>query len=480
MQIPKTGLSEDSVFETLRAYRDKDMDWREGRTWALVYDVGHDVQRVAEKAYVEFLWENALDPTVFPSLMRMENDLVDMCAHHLKGGPDVVGNYTSGGTESCMLSVKTARDHARATKGITAPEIVMPSTAHAAFHKGAEYFGLKKVVVDVDTATWKADVDAMRAAITPNTVLLVGSATSYAHGVVDPIEELGQLALEHDLLFHVDGCIGGFILPYLRRLGADIPPFEFDVPGVTSISMDLHKYAYCAKGASVLLWKNGDLRKHQIFSCANWTGYTVVNPTMQSTKSGGPIAAAWAVMNYVGDDRYLELARITLEGTRRIVDGINAIDGLAVMGDPAMNLVAFQSTDPALSIYRVIDLMKKKDWYIQPQLGFCGSIANAHLSINPDRVRWADEMLADLEECVATARAAGWEGPPAGIAQALAGVDPATIDAETFQSVLAMAGMNNGVELPDEMAEINELLDALPPAFTEVMLKEFLNQLYVR
>ena len=480
MQIPATGRDERSLFDAMESYRSGDMPWRDGRTWALVYDAGPDVERVAKAAFTAFLSENALDPTVFPSLLRFENEVVDMCARHLGAGPEVVGNFTSGGTESCMLAVKTARDYARAERGIADPVIVLPTTAHAAFHKASAYFGVRKAIVDVDPVSWIVDVEAMRAAITPDTILLVASAPSYAHGVIDPIEGLGQLALQHDLLLHVDACIGGFLLPYLRRAGVDVPPFGFEVPGVSSMSMDLHKYAFCPKGASVVLHRDNALRKHQIFSCASWTGYTVVNPTIQSSKSGGPVAAAWAVLNYVGDDGYLEMARIIQAGTRQIVDGVNAIDGLRVLGDPVMNLVAFESTDPSVSIFRVIDAMKTREWYLQPQLGFCGSVANAHLAINPRSVKWAADMLADLAGCVASVREAGHPGAPAGIAQALAGVDPNTIDADTFQSILAMAGMNNGVEVPDAMAEINELLDALPPAFTEVMLKEFLNQLYVR
>ena len=221
-----------------------------------------------------------------------------MAAAHVSGDESVVGNFTSGGTESILMAVKTARDYCRPKKpGITEPEMLMPATAHAAFHKAAKYFDVKPVLVPVDGNTFKADVAAIRQAITENTILMVGSAPSYAHGVVDPIEELAALAREHDLLFHTDACVGGFMLPYLNQLGETIPKFGFDVPGVTSLSMDLHKYGYTPKNASVVLYRDKSIRRKQIFACANWPGYTVVNGAAQSSKTGGPLAAAWAVLN---------------------------------------------------------------------------------------------------------------------------------------------------------------------------------------
>ena len=260
MRIPTEGLSKDELFARMESYRAGDVDWRSGRTWAYVYDPGREAEEVIKRAYTMYLTENALDPTVFPSILRLETELVAMAAAHLNGDGKVVGNFTSGGTESIMLAVKTARDYARAEAAH--PRARDGPAGHRAcgLPQGGLLPGVKTVLVPVDTATFKADVGAMRRAITPNTVLLVGSAVSYAHGVVDPIRELGQLALEHDLLLHVDACMGGFLLPYFRRLGAPVPDFDFSVPGVTSISMDFHKYAFAAKGASVVLYRNKDLR----------------------------------------------------------------------------------------------------------------------------------------------------------------------------------------------------------------------------
>jgi glutamate/tyrosine decarboxylase-like PLP-dependent enzyme len=303
---------------------------------------------------------------------------------------------------------------------------------------------------------------------------LVGSAISYAHGVVDPIEDLGRLALERNLLLHFDACMGGFLLPYFRRLGAPVPAFELNVPGVTSISMDLHKYAFAAKGASVIIHRDKELRRHQIYACSDWTGYTIINATVQSTKSAGPLAAAWAVLNFIGDDGYLEIARQVLDATRRIADGIEKIPGLRLLGRPEMNLVAFTSDE--VGVFHIIDEMKDRRWYIQPQLAYQNSKENIHLSINPASVKWVDEMLRDLRECVAIARTRPTGETAAALQSALAGIDTAKLSNETFAQMLGMAGIE-GTRLPERMAEINEILNSLPVPLRERLLVEYLNDL---
>ncbi len=475
MKIPQKGLSKDALFATMESYRANDMNWRDGRTWAYIYDPGLEAEEVIKRAYMMFLTENGLDPTVFPSLLRFENEVVAMAAAHLNGDAEVVGNFTSGGTESILLAVKAARDYTRAKKPhIREPEIILPLTAHASFQKSAHYLCLKPVLVPIDDATFKADPEAVRRAITPNTILLVGSAVSYAHGVVDPIRDLGRIALEHDLLLHVDACMGGFLLPYFRRLGRPVPDFDFSVPGVTSISMDLHKYAFAAKGASTVLYRNKELRKYQLYACARWPGYTVINATVQSSKSGGPVAAAWAVLNFIGDNGYLEIARQVLDATRRIADGIERIDGLRLLGRPEMNLVAF--TSDTVSVFHVIDEMKARGWYIQPQLGFHGSKENIHLSINPASVKWVDAMLADLRRCVETAKTMQSGDLAATVREVVSSIDPSTLSAETFSQMLGMAGVE-GDRLPERMAGINEIMNSLPTELKEQLLIEFMNQL---
>jgi sphinganine-1-phosphate aldolase len=476
------ALSEEELFARLEEYRAADLDTKGGRTWAYVYDPGRaDIDRVAKRALVEFYDENALDPTVFPSLLRLENEVVGMARDHLRGDGSVVGNFTTGGTESIMMAVKAARDRARELRpDLGRPTMVLPVTAHAAFHKAAHYFDVEAISVPVDTSTWKADVDAMADACDDRAILLVGSAVSYAHGVVDPIPELGSLALERDLLLHVDGCIGGFVLPYFRRLGRQVTDFDFSVPGVTSMSMDFHKYAYCPKGASVVLYRDAGLRRHQLYAKAAWTGYTVINTTFQSTKSGGALAATWAVLNYVGDDGYLDIAERTLAAVDAIREGINSIDDLDVMGEPESNLIAL--TSDTVNVFDVVDEMRTHRWYVQPQLGFAGSRENIHLSVGGASLPLVPELLDDLRVACAAAREN--PTPPADdeIVALLHSLDPATLGAAEFDLLLAGAGIGGGdgaPEVPDRTAGINAILNVCPPELAERVLIEFFNRIYV-
>ena len=390
----------------------------------------------------------------------------------------MVGNFTSGGTESILMAAKTARDYFRVKKPeIKRPEMIIPETAHAAFHKAGQYFDIRLIQTPVDPVTQKADPEAMGRAVTPETILLVASAPSYAHGVIDPVAAIGELAREKDVLLHVDACVGGFLLPYFRRLGADVPDFDFSVPGVTSISLDLHKYAYAAKGASLIMYRNKDLRKHQIFSCASWPGYTMVNNTAQSSKSGGPMAAAWAVLHYIGDEGYLEIARRKLEATEKIAAGIEAIDGLRLTARPDICMISFTSDD--INLFLVIDLMKDLGWYIQPQFAYGSSPANVHVSINASNLPWIDEFLRDLATCAYQARGVPFGQLGEAVVKEFEGKNAADIDDETLSQMLALAGLGGGVTLPEKMAEINEILNALPPAFRERLLTLFVNDLFI-
>ncbi|AKF03463.1 pyridoxal phosphate-dependent decarboxylase family protein [Sandaracinus amylolyticus] len=477
MKIPSTGRSSGEIIEALENYRERDVPWREGRAFGYVFDAKHDALDLGKRAYLMFLSENGLDPTSFPSLLRLENEVVRMCATHVHGDERVVGNFTSGGTESIMLAVKAARDRARVLRPeLTRPQMLVPVTAHAAFHKAAHYLDVEIVAFQVDPTTFRADVSAARAAITDRTIMLVGSAPSYAHGVIDPIEALAALAVEHDLWMHVDGCMGGLLLPYLERLGDTVPRFDFRVPGVSSLSMDLHKYGYCPKGASVVLYRDRSLRKHQLYACSEWTGYTIVNATIQSSKSGGPLAGAWATMMRMGDDGYLRIAKEMRDATRRYAEGIDAIPGLRVMAEPDMTLIAFTSDE--VPIFVIADLMKKRGWYVQPQLGFAGHRENLHLSITHANVPHVDAFLVDLRACVDEARALpnGDGAMVAGIAQAAASIDPATLDEATFAQLLAAAGTSVGV--PEESASINTILQALPRPLTKAILIHYVNQLF--
>jgi glutamate/tyrosine decarboxylase-like PLP-dependent enzyme len=300
-----------------------------------------------------------------------------------------------------MLAVKTARDFARATKPhIKEPEMVLPITAHASLFKAAHYLGIKPVVTPVHDDSFKADVSAMRDAVTANTILLVGSAPGYAHGVVDPITEIAALARENDLLCHVDACVGGIHLSYMRKLGFEVPHFDLNVPGVTSLTTDLHKYGYAAKGASVVLYQNKELRRHQIWACSRWTGYTIINPAVTSSKTGGPMAAAWAVMNHLGHEGYLEIVREVMAATQKLIDGINRIDGVRILGRPDMCMFALASDSEKINVYRLADEMKLKGWYLQPQFARENSPANLHISMNRSTVPQAEAFLEIFAETI--------------------------------------------------------------------------------
>ena len=476
MEIARTGMTREAVFERLAEFRKNDIKWQEGRTYGYIFDPGKATLEVGKAAYNEFLSENGLDFTVFPSLLRLERELAAFGARHLRGDDQVVGNFTSGGTESIILAVKAARDCFREKRpDIAAPEMILPATAHAAFHKAAHYLDVKAVTVSVDPETFRADVEKVRGAINARTIMIVGSAPSYAHGVVDPIADLAALAKENGLWMHTDACMGGFLLPYFRRLGEPVPDFDFSVPGVDSISVDLHKYAYTPKGASLVLYRNKALRRHQIFACSGWIGYTIVNNAVQSSKSGGPMAAAWAVINYVGDEGYLEIARKKLAAVKKIAEGIGRIDGLRLLTRPDMCLISFTSDE--VNVFHIIDEMNQRGWYIQPSLSFDNSPAHIHLSVSASNVGWEDELLKNLAECVQIARTLP-EGELTGLIKgSLEGVDLSAISDKEIMGMMAAAGIKDG-SLPSRMADINGVLDAMPAQVREKILTAFVNDMF--
>ena len=478
MKIPEKGMAKEDIFRTLESYKGQDLDWKSGRVLGYIYYPGKKAHDVIDEAYTAYLTENALDPTTFPSTLRLENEVVGMVANLLRGDENVVGNFTSGGTESLILAVKTARDHARATRPhIKEPEMVLPVTAHASFYKAAHYLNVKPVVTPVHDDSFLADVDAMRDAITDNTILLVGSAPGYAHGVVDPISEIAKLALENNLLCHVDGCVGGIHLSYMRKLGFPLPEFDFTVPGVTSISADLHKYGYAAKGASVILYKNKELRKHQIFGCSRWTGYTVINAAVTSSKTAGPMAAAWAVMRYLGDEGYLEIVREVMAATQVVIDGVNRIDGVKVLGKPNMCMFSFASTSQKINVYRLADALKKKGWFLQPQFKRANSPANLHISMNRSTVHQAKAFLKDFEETIEELKHEEVDDKTKALQAELENLS-LKFDEETFFKLAAMAGVS-GTDLPEKMETINQIMEVLPYDVSEWILIEYLNNLMV-
>ncbi len=465
----------DEVLARLRSLQTGDLPVHGGRTLAYVYDSGlPEVDRLGREAVAAYAASNGLDPTSFPSLLTMENELVGFACDLLSAPPTAVGSVTSGGTESVLLAVQAARD---SRPDIAAPSMVVPSTVHAAFHKAAHYFGVALRSVPVD-ASFRADVPAMTAAVDASTVLVVGSAPSYAHGVIDPIPELAAMAAERGIRCHVDACIGGWVLPYAERLGRPVPPWSFSVDGVTSISVDTHKYGYAPKGTSLLLHRTPELRRPQFFASADWPGYTMLNPTMQSTKSGGPLAGAWAVVRHLGSAGYLSLAASVFEAVDRIVAGVP--DGLSVVVPPDSTLVAL-SGDASFDVFTVCDEMRDRGWYVQPQMSYAGAPPTIHLSVSAATLASVDDLLVDLAASVTAARVAGPVAVDPGVVEFIEALDPAALSDADFDGLLAASGLLTdaaaGLALPDRMAPVNALLDVASPALREALLIAFLDRL---
>ncbi len=397
-RLPESGLPRDEIVDQImELYKKEEPRWRNGRVSGAVYhgDQGHiDFQN---KVYSIQSQANPLHMDVWPSTTKFEAEIVSMTAHMLgsdKTDDEIVGTVSSGGTESILLAMKTYRDWARATKNITEPEMVIPSTAHVAFEKASQYFGIKLIRVPVGS-DFRADVPAMEAAITPNTIVMVGSAPPFPHGIVDPIEELSEIARKHGIGFHTDACLGGFLLPWAEKLGYPVPKFDFRLKGVTSMSCDTHKYGYAAKGTSVVLYRGRELRHYQYYIATDWCGGLYLSPTLTGSRPGGLSAAAWAALISMGEKGYLEAARRILATAEKIKEGIRSIPELFVIGDPLF-VIAFGSNE--LDIYAISDVMSKKGWNLNglqnpPAVHIATTIRHTQAGV-------AEQFLSDLKESV--------------------------------------------------------------------------------
>jgi glutamate/tyrosine decarboxylase-like PLP-dependent enzyme len=420
MELPKTGRPHKELLAEMRALQERDADWHSGKIWSLVYFAGDDVAELLKDAYSTFIYTNGLSVAAFRSLQKLEAEILAITAE-LLGSADAAGNMTSGGTESILMAIKTARDSARVRRpDVTEPEMILPVTAHPAFEKGAHYFGVKPVHIPVRD-DFRADVDAARVAITDNTVLIVGSAPCYPYGTIDPIPELAALAEERDIGCHVDACVGGFLLPFLSRLGYEVPPWDFSVPGVTSISADLHKYGYASRGSSTVMYRDGEIRRHQFFTYADWPGGLYGSPTMAGSRPGGAIAAAWAVLNYLGEDGYQRLAREVMDTAQSLMGGINAIPGLHVIGKPDASVFSF--TSDTVDIYAVADVMDTHGWQ-PPKL---------HLVVTPAHKPIVESFLSDLKAATESVAA---EGPTPGGRAAMYGMLGTLPDRSAVEKVI--------------------------------------------
>ncbi|XP_076803824.1 uncharacterized protein LOC143447526 isoform X1 [Clavelina lepadiformis] len=426
--IPQKGIAIDELRQELVALKAGDgTQVEDGRLFAYVYTTEGprmELQKEAfsmftnmtlsdansehagiVNAYVEaFMHDNALNPMVFPSLRKFENEVVSMTANMLNGDSKVVGSITSGGTESILMAMKTHRDRARSLKPkITQPNVIAPASIHPAFEKAAHYFNMTMKHVPVNKQTLICDVAEYEKKIDSNTILLLASAPSYPQAILDPVEEISRVAERHNLPLHVDACFGGFMLPWVEKLGVKIPKWDFRLPGVTSISADLHKYGFATKGASAVCYRNSSIRKHQFFAFSGWSGGLFVSPTMAGTRPGGHLAGAWAALRAMGQDGFIDMARQLMDTANKMKDGINRIQGLQVLGKPLMSAFAFASNDKDVSIFGVADVMEKKGWKLEVQR----NPDSVHCTILPGHIKSASQWLTDLKEAVDYIRAHG-------------------------------------------------------------------------
>jgi glutamate/tyrosine decarboxylase-like PLP-dependent enzyme len=393
------GQPSAEVLNTMESYRSRDVKWRDGKCFTLAYSAGPDVTALGEEAYRRFSGENALNTSAFPSLKTMQEQVVDVVTGWTHGDDAVAGFMTSGGTESLVLVVRAARKRAeREGRNLSSMSMVLPTSAHAALEKGADYFDVESRRVPV-SADWRADVAAMRAAVDENTILIIGSAPQYPQGVIDPISALADIAIENNINFHVDACMGGVTLHYLEQLGEPLPLWDFRVPGVTSISVDLHKYGYTSKGAGVLLHRNKTLRSDQTFITDNWLGGMYGSSGILGTKSGGPIASAWAVMHHLGDNGYQQATQVSRDSAVRIARHIEQHPLLTLRAFPDSTLVAFGTQNPEVhDVFALAELLIAKGWYMDRQ----GPPPSIHLTVNAIHEAHIDDFLHDLDAALTT------------------------------------------------------------------------------
>ncbi len=400
-QIPVTGRDRGEILREMEALRaQEEAHWKDGFVSGAVYNGDAEHIEFLNQIYAIHSQSNPLHADVWPSATKFEAEIVAMTADMLGGaGQDVCGTVSSGGTESIMLAMKTYRDKAREEKGITRPEMIVPVTAHAAFDKASQYFSIKTVHIPVDE-NFRADVNAARKAITRNTIVIAGSAPSFPHGIVDPIEELSELARQCGIGFHTDACLGGFVLPWAEQLGYPVPPFDFRLPGVTSMSADTHKFGYAAKGTSVVLYRGQDLRHYQYYTATDWPGGLYFSPTFAGSRPGALSAACWAAMISIGAEGYLSATKKILETADTIKEGIREIPELRILGDPLF-VIAFASD--SLDIYKVMEAMSQRGWSLnglhKPScIHLCLTLRHAQPGV-------AERFLRDLKDAVARVKA---------------------------------------------------------------------------
>ena len=380
--LPEKGRDKDDIFRDLSIMAEEEnAKWKTGRVSGTFYHAGDEHLSFLNNVFGLFSHENTIQFDLCPSMFKMESEILAMTAKMLNGEAvkahhpedQVCGTLTSGGTESILMAIKAYRDRARTEKNISTAEIIIPHTAHPAFDKAGQYFGVKMVHIPVFEPDFRVNPAAVESQINENTIAIVGSAGNYPYGLIDPLEALSDIALKHDLGFHVDGCLGGFILPWIEKLGYHVPIFDFRLPGVTSMSADTHKFGFGLKGTSVVLYRNSNLRRYQYFNVPDWPGGMYASPTAAGSRSGGLTAATWAAMMYLGEEGYLKAVGSIMQVADKIKAGIEQIKELILIGDPTF-VVSFRSE--AVDVFHINDFMKTRDWrfnclQLPPAMHFC-------------------------------------------------------------------------------------------------------------
>ncbi len=404
MDMPQSGKSWDEVRAELVSRGAGDAKWRDGKTAVYVFNAGPEISEVQHGAYTAFMSENGLGPLAFPSLAQMEREVIEMALSVLHGPQGATGAMTSGGTDSITMALKSARDYARAEKGLQGPaNIVLPQSAHPAFDKAAHLMDLEVRRIPLKTdGSFQADARAMGAACDTGTVMMVGSAPNFPHGIIDPIEALGDVAQAKGVWLHTDACVGGYFAPFARMNGVEVPPFDFEVPGVQSMSADLHKYGYAAKGASTVLFRSQELYEHMPFDTRDWNGAPMKTPTLAGTRPGGAISAAWAVMNVLGIEGYCEKQGLVCETRERAERGFREL-GFEILGKPVLGLVAFRHPDH--DSFAIYSEMYRKGWFTSITV----DPPSLHLMLSPKHAEVIDDYIADLALSLETV-AAGKQG----------------------------------------------------------------------
>lgn len=396
--FPEKGRRPGAIMEELETLRKGDIRWKAGKTWSLVYYLDEEHDRLLQQAYDAYFSENYLNSFAFPSLQQMEREVIRMAADMLNN-PQAVGAMTSGGTESILLAVHSCREWQQQRSRVCRREILAPATVHPAFEKAAQLFGLKLVRAPV-LPGGEADVEAMVRLIGPETLMLVASAPCYPYGVVDPVEKMGALAAQRGIPLHVDACVGGFLLPWAERLGYWNALWDFRVPGVTSISVDLHKFGYAAKGASLILYRDMEMLKNQFFVSTEFRGGIYASPTLLGSRPGGAISAAWASIRHLGAEGYMDITRKLMDGAGRLRKFFRSTPGLELVGDPQLNLMAFRTTGNKPDIYVIADYLEERGWMVdRQQMPAC-----IHLTVMPSNLASIAEYEQDICNALEFAR----------------------------------------------------------------------------